>query len=505
VPIPRALRFAALALALAVTVTAAPAAAAPVKPAALTATVEVESPETTAGQELPGYDFTLGALGVVASATVQDAAGPVTVTFDWGDGTSTTLDGSPGADSNHGYAQPGSYPVVVTVTDGTSSVVHDTTFTTAGTSYTAVIPTRVLDTRTGTGTTGGPHKVPARSSVPVRVAGVAGVPASGVSAVVLTVTATDPSTAGYVAVSPFNTIYVAASWSNLNFATGQTVADLATVRVDDGSWISVGNGSDGTVDLVVDIAGYYRTAAGDTYTGTAPARLLDTRNGTGYSGAIPARGSLSLPIAGNAGLPASGITAVALNVTATASTTAGYVTVWPGGAARPTASSLNYATGQTVAGLVIVPVGADGTVQLYNGSDGPLHLVADVSGYYTAGGGHHFVPFDPHRALDTRSNGGPITSHGVRWVRNGFVQTAPVDVVNVTAVGPTAAGFLAVFPNDTTIPNTSTLNYGAGQTVANLAQCAIGGFSGDAVQSMEIYNGSNGSTNVIVDLFGWFD
>ena len=55
---------------------------------------------------------------------------------------------------------------------------------------------------------------------------------------------------------------------------------------------------------------------------------------------------------------------VALNVTVTAPTRAGYLTVYPGGGARPPTSSLNFAAGQTVANMVVARVGAGGTVQL---------------------------------------------------------------------------------------------------------------------------------------------
>ena len=61
---------------------------------------------------------------------------------------------------------------------------------------------------------------------------------------------------------------------------------------------------------------------------------------------------------------------------------AGFVTVWAGGAPRPTASNLNFVAGQTVPNLVVAPVGADGKIQLYNSAGGSTELVADVAGYY---------------------------------------------------------------------------------------------------------------------------
>lgn len=116
-----------------------------------------------------------------------------------------------------------------------------------------------------------------------------------------------------------------------------------------------------------------------------PARLLDTRVGTGGpAGAVPARGVVAVPVGGRGGVPAAGVSAVALNVTVTGPTAGGYITAYGSGTTRPTASNLNFQTGQTVPNLVIAPVGADGKVALYNGSAGRTHLLADVAGYYLA-------------------------------------------------------------------------------------------------------------------------
>ncbi|WP_198037698.1 hypothetical protein, partial [Streptacidiphilus jeojiense] len=78
---------------------------------------------------------------------------------------------------------------------------------------------------------------------------------------------------------------------------------------------------------------------------------------------------MRLQVAGVAGVPSSGVTAVAMNVTAVAPVGAGYVTVFPDGQSRPTVSNLNFAAGQTIPNLVMVPV-VDGKVDLYNGSGG---------------------------------------------------------------------------------------------------------------------------------------
>jgi hypothetical protein len=91
-----------------------------------------------------------------------------------------------------------------------------------------------------------------------------------------------------------------------------------------------------------------------------------------------------LQVDGRGGVPASGVSAVVLNVTVTQPTAGGYLTVWGDQTAQPTASNLNFSAGQTVPNLVVAPVGADGRVAFFNGSAGTVHLIADVAGYYRA-------------------------------------------------------------------------------------------------------------------------
>ena len=80
-------------------------------------------------------------------------------------------------------------------------------------------------------------------------------------------------------------------------------------------------------------------------------------------------------------MPASGVSAVVLNVTVTQPTASSFLTAWPAGAARPLASNLNFVPGQTVPNLVVVKAGAGGVVDLFN-STGSTHVVADVAGWF---------------------------------------------------------------------------------------------------------------------------
>src|SRR5262249_47660715 len=114
--------------------------------------------------------------------------------------------------------------------------------------------------------------------------------------------------------------------------------------------------------LIADLVGWI--GAGRDYQPVGPSRVMDTRAASGYAGAgqrLGPRGTTALALRG-----AAGATAV-VNVTADDATAPGYVTVWPSGQPQPDTSNLNQERApQTVANLVIVPVGPDGTVGFFS-------------------------------------------------------------------------------------------------------------------------------------------
>ncbi len=252
---------------------------------------------------------------------------------------------------------------------------------------TGVAPSRVLDTRSGTGAPAGP--VDPSSSVTVQLTGRGGVPVTGVSAVVLNVTVTGPTSSGYL------TAYAGGgsppTASNLNFVRGQTVPNLVIVPVGAGGQVSLYNGSAGSTHVVADVFGYYSNGddfdsrSGGATLALPPSRILDTRSGVGAPAAAVRPGAtVVLQVAGVGGVPTTGVGSAILNVTVTGPTGSGYLTVYPG-PARPLASNLNFTPGLTVPNLVVTPVNGAGQVLIYNGSAGYVHVVADVTGWVTAG------------------------------------------------------------------------------------------------------------------------
>lgn len=146
------------------------------------------------------------------------------------------------------------------------------------------------------------------------------------------------------------------------------------------------------------------------FTPLNPARVLDTRSGLGAAkNAVAAHGTVILTVAGKGGVPPTGATAVALNITALTPGADGTLTSYPAGTSRPATTAVSFASGKTAAELSVTRLTA-GKVSIYNDSAKPLDLTADVVGYYGRGSSAGtFLPVSPVRILDTRSGLGGRT------------------------------------------------------------------------------------------------
>lgn len=230
-----------------------------------------------------------------------------------------------------------------------------------------------------------------------------------------------------------------------------------------------------------------------------PARLLDTRDGTTKPGVASVT---EVTVGGRAGVPADAAAAV-LNVTATESSGAGYLTAYPAGSSRPPTSFLNLdAANQTRAVQVTVAL-SGGNVSLY--SQTGTHLVVDVAGYYspavssTAG---RLLTTSPTRILDTRRNGErPAANTSVTLPVTGVAgvpSNASAIVANLTATDAAAPGFVTVSQSGIARPLASNLNLdAAGATVANLVTVPVG-----VGGSVELY--TQAGTHLIVDVLGYY-
>jgi len=272
---------------------------------------------------------------------------------------------------------------------GTTDLIADVAgYFGAGTDLNALSPARLLDTRAGFSTIDGQFQgtgaLPADGTLNLMIGGRDGIPSSGVGAAILNVTAVHPTATGYLTLWPSD---AAQPWaSNLNFAPAEDIPNLVISKVSALGEVSIYN-SVGTTDVIADVAGWF--PSGSQLTPLVPARIMDTRPGSSTidgqaqgAGALLKTSTVNLTVLNRGGVPASGVSAVVLNVTVTDPTAPGYLTIWPAGRFRPLASNLNFIANQTIANLVIAKVGTNGQVELYNGSAGTSQVVVDVVGWF---------------------------------------------------------------------------------------------------------------------------
>ena len=429
--------------------------------------------------------------------------------------TSTTISGLTDGDSY-------SFAVAATTAGGTGPASTPAGIQ-APSQLAPLTPSRICDTRP-TSITGQPadqcsgRTLGPGGSIQVQVSGEGGVPSSA-TAVVANVTVTDTTSASYLTVWPAGSVQPVAS--NLNWAPGQTVANLVTLPLSAAGAIAVYN-ANGSADVVVDVEGYYGPMSGGTtglgFSPLAPARICDTRptSITGQpsdqcSGRTLGPGvSIQVQVSGEGGVPSSA-TAVVANVTVTDTTSASYLTAWPAGQGRPVASTLNWSAGETRANRVVIPLSAAGALEFYNAL-GQADLVVDVNGYYSANSPGLFEAVQPFRICDTRPTsitGQPSDQCSGQTL--GIGATLPVQVsglagvpagaaavvANVTATDTTTPSYLTVYPAPPR-PLASDLNWGSGATVPNLVVCGLSLGGG-----IEVYN-DLGQVDVVVDVSGWF-
>lgn len=234
--------------------------------------------------------------------------------------------------------------------------------------FTALSPTRALDTREQFGPVGPGEmiEIDLHEKVPVTA-----------TAVTLNLTGTGATAPTYVTAWPSETPRPITS--NLNLVPGQTAPNQVTVPLIVNRWVSLYNNL-GSVHLIADVAGFYTDEYGALFNpAPVPTRVLDTRTGTGAP-ARPVGPGQSIDVTLGMGLPGP-TTGLVLNVTGTGATSPTYVTAWPYAEGRPLASNLNLVAGQTAPNLTTIGVGPLATVSLYNNA-GSVHLIADLAGWF---------------------------------------------------------------------------------------------------------------------------
>jgi hypothetical protein len=242
-----------------------------------------------------------------------------------------------------------------------------------GSGFAGVVPDRLMDSRNGIG--GPAARFAAGEIRSLQVAGVAGVPQDAES-VVVNITLTGADRIGFVTAFPDGQPVPDAS--NVNIVPGGVRANTAVVKVGAGGRINLLM-AEASADVIVDVLGSFGPNGG-VVTAITPERIVDSRGGVGTPASPWGENEVrNVAVAGRGSVPA-GATAVIANLTATNTTSWGFLSAWPAGAPQPASSNLNFLGGQTVPNLVMLKLGAGGQLSIANGP-GSAHVILDVMGY----------------------------------------------------------------------------------------------------------------------------
>lgn len=362
--------------------------------------------------------------------------------------------------------------------------------------WVGLTPARIYDSRKA------PRLLPlgAGTIAEVKVTGVGGVPTTGVTAVVLNVTALGGSAPSSFTAWP--TGGAKPEIANVSIQGGNSIASTVTLKPGARGRVNIANDV-GTAHCVVDIVGYYRTTAAGRLQAQGPKRIMDTRSGLGgRKGALGAGTSFGLKVRGVGGVPTTA-QSVVVNVAVITPTASGGLTVWPSGVARPMTSSMSFSATTTTTNLVFAKIGADGKIGIFN-SAGSSHVVVDVVGWYTTAARGRFTPLAPGRLLDTRPDAvaplGPGSATAIVARGTAGVPATGVSAVllNVTVKAPTSATTITVYPSGTARPSVSNIIARAGVNTSGSVLCRLG-----ADGKVVAFN-SAGTTDLVVDVVGWF-
>ncbi|MFZ4718603.1 MAG: CAP domain-containing protein [Ilumatobacteraceae bacterium] len=365
--------------------------------------------------------------------------------------------------------------------------------------FTTVTPFRLADSRLSYRIT----KVKAGVPKLLKVAGNAGLPAD-ITALSANFTVVNAPGDGYLTV--YNCTVSRPTASTVNYYRGEVVANAGLFPLDSKGQLCVY--SPRTIDLVIDVSGYFRPTSSLRYEGMDAAPLVDTTRGLRSGGRMSAGQTMRVNVArADVGVPV-GASAVAVTITGISPDITAHVTAYPCDVARPTVSNVNPVKGTVKQNFAIVRLPASGDLCLFTATG--MHLKVDVMGYFTPGAPHTMVPTTPTRVVDTRDKARPQMNLGLRgyMVPAGVTErvrlagdrnipsSASVISANVTVVTPSASGSITLWDCGTQ-PAVKSVNFRVGRNVANglQLQLSAGG---------ELCMRSTQPTHVVLDVTGWW-
>lgn len=392
-------------------------------------------------------------------------------------------------------------------------------------------PSRILDTRSsnaytdGTATVG-TSTVHGDSVTTLRIAGTPVTSANGtsvkipssVTAVAIDVTAANETDVGYVTAYADSTQRPLTSSTNFTASTNVTGYQIVPVGADGKIALYTYSSPTATIALIVDVTGYFTsnaTLSGDqTYTPLPSAtRALDTRSSFANTslkatGTVAPNTSFTLTITNQDGVP-SNATAVAVNLTTAGSTGNGYLQAYATGATPNADTSLTYNTSNPLSSMAAdTPIGTGGTITIYNAGSA-TDVIVDISGYYTNGTtGQTYHTVNPTRLADTRTgigstSAGAIPAFSTYTLLPGAthqITTAatPTLATMLTVTDTSSGGDITAYTTGATRPATSNVNFGIGDTLANLALTPT-----DTSSQISVY--TTATLDLVIDCSGYFN
>ena len=366
-------------------------------------------------------------------------------------------------------------------------------------SYTAINPTRLVDTRDGTGgVTGALGR-----GCTLRLDLTDSVVPDDADAVGISLTSR-AETRGYLTAHP-----CAAGrpgTSNLNARVGIGTPNFVVGLLDSSRTLCIYSSAGSHV--IVDLAGWW-SPGGDRITNMDPVRAYDTRELPG-SPKLPANAIRNVPIGGP--VVPDEATAAIVNLTATDAEAQGWVSVYPCGNTPPLSSNLNLKPGEARAVTAIIGLGRSGPAkgQLCIQSNITSHVIVDVNGYYAPapvfGPAAAVQPQVGVRLADSRfGTGGWSTPFRAGEIRSfdpvagsPLASSAAGVMLNVTSAQAPGRGNLRVYPCTTTSPaavtETSAVNFTAEGAAANLVPVSLS-------SSRRVCVYASRPTDVVIDLF----
>ncbi|WP_141399128.1 RHS repeat-associated core domain-containing protein [Curtobacterium sp. 'Ferrero'] len=347
----------------------------------------------------------------------------------------------------------------------------------------------------------------------VQVAGVGGLPSSGIGAVTLMITVADPSGTGQLFARPSSSDSQTLMLT-YDAGVGGNTSNTGLLAVGDDGTIQIKTQTSES-RVIIDVTGYYTSTQNGVGAGglvpMAPTRFVDTRNGTGVpQGRLDGGDSVSFQVTGKNGIPA-GAAAVALNIIViNQQEAAGWIRPSPSGGTKST-GVLNYNStkGLSTSMSAQVALGSDGKITLDTASGaGLIDVLVDVQGYFlpsNPGGG--FTP-QAGRLVDTRSTGsiasGATFAVQVGGVRDGVPTVAEglsAVALTFTAVNSSSSDTYAqVYADGAAVPSGSAIDSDATSTRSNMVVTPVG-----ANGAIRVRNSGPAAMNYVIDLQGTYN